>query len=298
MAISLPITQFNSISSFQKEPLQETAAKDSFISRVAQRTLQSLIDALRIDRRLSAFYTTPSKSNATELGWDALRIIVIGSSIYAFGALFTLGHILTALTVSHAIQEYAKDCPFHSFSDYFPSNTALAHIALGVASFLITGPATALLLTGIMQIMESQGISFTAQQDVDKLIQQPGIPGLLWSLYAAIGAPILEEWLFRGLLQDGFSTVPSMQNSTGPNKKPDNQMSWEKMSAILKASTIFGLCHATPQQGWFNIPIVAATTFMGICKGILKETTGDLWAPTALHATNNTLAVLSRRLST
>ena len=292
--ISLPVAGLNQITPYSKESVQKTASNDSFISRVALRILQNIELIVRIDRPLCAFCNTPSLSNAAKLGWNTLQITLIGSSIYAFGTLFTIGNILIGLTIVHIAKEYAKDHPFHSFSEYFPSNTALAHIALGMASFLITGPAISLLITGIKRSMEAGGISFTARQDVDDLLEQPGISGILWCLYGAIGAPILEEWLFRGILQDALS--PPQQKSADPKKEPD-KMSWEKMRAILKTSTIFGLMHASSGQGWFNIPVVAATTLMGICAGLLREATGDLWAPTALHATNNTLSILLSRLS-
>ena len=83
----------------------------------------------------------------------------------------------------------------------------------------------------------------------------------------AIGAPIVEEIMFRGFLQTGLRRV------TG-----------SPWTAILITSALFALVHVTA------VPVYALPTLavMGITLGVLMERRG-VWACIALHAAWNTV---------
>ncbi len=90
-----------------------------------------------------------------------------------------------------------------------------------------------------------------------------------WGLATTILiAPVCEEILFRGILQD--STVRKYG-------------AWK---GILLASFLFGVVHLIPQQ-------IVAATCVGCVIGYIYYRTGSLFAAVVLHAINNTLAVFT-----
>lgn len=79
-------------------------------------------------------------------------------------------------------------------------------------------------------------------------------------------APLLEEILFRGIIQKGM-----INNGVKP---------W---AAILVSSLIFGLFHLNPWQ-------LVGATFMGVVLGMVYHKTQSLLMPILLHAFNNFIA--------
>ena len=90
-----------------------------------------------------------------------------------------------------------------------------------------------------------------------------------WSMFTAVAmAPICEEILFRGIVQDGLVRKHG---------------SWR---GILIASAVFGLIHLVPQQ-------VVAAFCIGIVIGFVYYRTRSLLSVIVLHAINNALSVVS-----
>ncbi|MCD8185357.1 MAG: CPBP family intramembrane metalloprotease, partial [Rikenellaceae bacterium] len=85
------------------------------------------------------------------------------------------------------------------------------------------------------------------------------------ALTAVLMAPVCEEILFRGIIQDSLTV------KRGP------------ISGILIASAIFGAIHGIPQQ-------VVAGFFLGLIIGYLYWRTRSLWSAIILHGINNALA--------
>lgn len=95
-----------------------------------------------------------------------------------------------------------------------------------------------------------------------------------WAMVTAVvAAPILEEWLFRGLIQD------SLVRKNGP---------WK---GILLASLIFGIIHLIPQQ-------VITGILLGTIIGFVYYKTRSLLSAIVLHGINNSLAVFLSLLET
>ncbi len=101
-------------------------------------------------------------------------------------------------------------------------------------------------------------------------------PMLLLSMLVSIlvVAPILEEFLFRGLLQT------YLKNYLG------------KKGAIFVAALLFGLFHFNSAQGVGNISIILSLFSFGCFLGFIYERQGSLLASISLHATFNAINVL------
>ena len=87
------------------------------------------------------------------------------------------------------------------------------------------------------------------------------------TLTVAVMAPLLEEWMCRGIIMRG------LMYHTGP------------IIAILWSAFIFGFMHFNPWQG---VPAF----FLGILFGWIYWRTRSLWAPIFMHFVNNGTSVL------
>jgi membrane protease YdiL (CAAX protease family) len=96
--------------------------------------------------------------------------------------------------------------------------------------------------------------------------------GLLWLLLLGfcVGAPIAEEFMFRGFLFRGWSA--SFLGPTG---------------AIVLSAVVFALIHQ--QYDWFYIACIAA---LGLLFGYLRYRTDSTWLTVMTHGTYNLVAVL------
>lgn len=102
-------------------------------------------------------------------------------------------------------------------------------------------------------------------------------PVLFWSTAFVLCTfvPIIEELLFRGFLQTW------LKRWLGPTK------------AILCASLFFALMHFSTSQSLANINLLCALFVLSCFLGFLYERQRSLWAPIGLHATFNTISILS-----
>lgn len=96
--------------------------------------------------------------------------------------------------------------------------------------------------------------------------------GLMWLLLLGfcIGAPVAEEFLFRGFLFRGWSA--SFLGSTG---------------AIVLSAVVFALIHQ--QYDWFYIACIAV---VGLLFGYLRHRSCSTWLTVITHGSYNLLAVL------
>lgn len=92
-----------------------------------------------------------------------------------------------------------------------------------------------------------------------------------------IGAPILEELFFRGLLQRALARLRS--------------------AAVIVQALVFGLVHTTPGEGLGNIGIVLGLATFGSVLGLAVRRWGRLGPAIIGHAMFNTLAVVPILLS-
>lgn len=87
-----------------------------------------------------------------------------------------------------------------------------------------------------------------------------------------IAAPIIEEFLFRGCLQNFFKRFVVPKN------------------AILLSALCFSLFHFAPSQGIGNISLVASLFLFAIFLGFIYERQASLFASIGLHMTFNAVS--------
>ena len=92
-----------------------------------------------------------------------------------------------------------------------------------------------------------------------------------WALvaYGALGAPLVEEWLFRGFL------LPPLQRRVGD------------VAAVVISGVLFGLAHLSDPYAVF--PLVV----LGMGLGWLRIRSGSIWPGALVHAANNAIALVA-----
>ncbi|MBA3238212.1 MAG: CPBP family intramembrane metalloprotease [Parachlamydiaceae bacterium] len=93
-------------------------------------------------------------------------------------------------------------------------------------------------------------------------------------LSIAIVTPIIEEFLFRGILQRWFISKIGQVNG------------------MILASFCFTALHFTADQGTFNLELLPPLFVLSLYLGYLYERQRSLWAPIGLHSTFNLVSCL------
>jgi len=104
--------------------------------------------------------------------------------------------------------------------------------------------------------------------------------------YVVIGAPLIEEAIFRDKLQSSMKDWVS-----------DPETTYNTVMRVFGNGFFFGAAHLSPFQGWANVPIFFATFLMGCVYSALREATGDITASTTAHMLHNGTAMLQFLLS-
>lgn len=147
-------------------------------------------------------------------------------------------------------------------------------------------------------------INFSVNQTVMVWVSScMGTP--LTALYAlfriAFVAPLIEETIFRGFLQEKIRDVQEYVWGKASVDGSDNTKDWarHRITRVALQAMAFGLCHYGPEQGASNFLIVPLAALCGYMLGFFKEgynkkpASTDLWTGTAFHAHANA-AVFSR----
>jgi membrane protease YdiL (CAAX protease family) len=118
---------------------------------------------------------------------------------------------------------------------------------------------------------------------ISKLIQSLANPTYAaWLIFRiCIVAPVIEEVIFRGFLQEKIRNIQVLLGST----RIDSRI--QKAVRVAFQAIVFGLAHIHPAQGALNGFIFLFTGVLGAACGYLKEKTSTLWVPMAFHAHNN-----------
>ncbi len=98
----------------------------------------------------------------------------------------------------------------------------------------------------------------------------PGtVPGVaLYCLMISVLPAILEEWLFRGIMQRNLATVIG------------------RVPAIVISALVFGLMHSHPSQSVFAF-------VFGLVAGYAFDKTGSIWFGALLHMVNNAVSFVA-----
>jgi membrane protease YdiL (CAAX protease family) len=113
--------------------------------------------------------------------------------------------------------------------------------------------------------VDSFGDSLTGDRD--------GWLALVAILAIVVAAPFIEELVFRGVLQRSLVPMLGVRN------------------AIIVQASLFGLYHASPMFGWYNIGVVIPRIAFGIVLGIAAHRWRRLGPGIAAHVINNLIFI-------
>jgi membrane protease YdiL (CAAX protease family) len=188
----------------------------------------------------------------------------LGGDLWLCRGLGNLLGQLAGLILAVLILWKLKICALRSTVKGIPYAIILGRGYLIVFSSLILLQIFLLVLEFYFQLQPSDQNAMKMFKDC--LATEPN--SFIWfALAAAIGAPLVEEVIFRGLLYSGL------------------RQKFEWLPSALISSAIFAAIHFDPWQflGLFGL---------GFAFAWVREKTGSLSAPIILHAANNSFAVL------
>lgn len=148
-------------------------------------------------------------------------------------------------------------------------------LALAVVVLPMTQAASA--VTIVIASALGHGPSDAIAHDTLDAILAPEAGVWKWVLIAGavVVTPIVEEVLFRGLLQSALAALM-------PGR-------WGKWGAVLIASALFTLAHTTGGIEWHSLPAIGV---LGLSMAIAYERTGLIAVPIAMHVAFNGANVL------
>jgi len=160
---------------------------------------------------------------------------------------------------------------------HHPTRSRFYDFGLGVLAWFLSFPLVSIIAEGIDQLMKYffhyEYVAQNAVKFVKLAIDSP-TSLILVLLSILVLAPLVEEFLFRGILQT------YLKKWTGRG--------W----AIAIAAFSFALFHFSTAQGLANISLIVPLFILGGFLGFLYERQGSLWAPIGLHATFNLITAL------
>ena len=126
---------------------------------------------------------------------------------------------------------------------------------------------------GIGLLFPAPDAQQVVQETIDKLPTDASLSVLETAIVAVGLVPVVEEWFFRGVVQQGL--VASMGAVGG----------------VFVTALFFALCHGAglSPQAWGAL--VAQTLVLGVTFGYARHRTGSLFAPILLHIGVNGMAV-------
>jgi len=158
-----------------------------------------------------------------------------------------------------------------------PSNPVLLDFAIGIFAWLLSFPIVSVISEIVDKILQSIfGLEYYEQTAVKfvKAAMSSPISLTFAILSVLVLAPLMEELLFRGLLQ----TYCKKRLGAKP--------------AILISSLCFALFHFSSSQGLGNISLILSLFILGGFLGLIYERQGSLWASVGLHMTFNAVSAL------
>lgn len=99
----------------------------------------------------------------------------------------------------------------------------------------------------------------------------------------SVVAPVVEEFIFRGFLQERICDIQTLAFGAKAAASKIHTL----IRVVLQAIA-FGLAHYHPLQGTFNIFIVCSTALVGYYCGKMKEETGAITQSISFHSLVNT----------
>jgi membrane protease YdiL (CAAX protease family) len=147
------------------------------------------------------------------------------------------------------------------------SRTSTAHLSLAAIAGLLLG-AGVLVVTALAPVPDE-----TPGGLLGRAAHTPGMPRFAWAIAVLFFGPLLEEFLFRGALLEGF------RRSWGP---------WVAGSLVTATFIILHLAGY-----WFYWPAMVGVTVLALCLLFARIRSGSLGPPVALHSGYNFVMVMA-----
>jgi membrane protease YdiL (CAAX protease family) len=192
---------------------------------------------------------------AEEANPDLAWIIEVNAAFLTYILVFVLSLAL-ALLVGKGPRDFGFSLPYHSLP-WLLAVTGLALLFIPIRMTLVIFLALLFDPGGLFRTNEEGGGIFST--DETALV---AIAGLQLLIMIAIFAPVVEEFIFRGILQ------PWLRHQFG------------RAVSIVGSGVLFGLAH---QETY----LVISNIVMGLVIAAVYERTGSLWLAMWLHFVNN-----------
>lgn len=205
--------------------------------------------------------------------------VLTGVTLFVNGVLLLLALGLFAFFLPASVKK-----SIFGFHFFFPVDWK--KIWFGCFAYLIALPITTLITYFITTMLETVYPHYQEKEQLAilhlKMIAH-SFPLLMITivLFVIIG-PIIEEFLFRGILQNWLKNHCS------------------RLWAVTMSAIIFALFHFSYLQGMTNLPLLFTLTALGFLLGFVYEKQGSILTPIALHMTVNacsTMAVVYQLLN-
>lgn len=184
--------------------------------------------------------------------------------------------LMTLVVSAILLMGFSRIHPLAIRERIWGQKSAFKQILKGILYCLICYPIVMALVQGIHLALDWAGQKpYQEQVALSQLKAIRSFPWLFWTFTLSIVTlvPLVEEFLFRGLLQNycvGF---------LGP-----------KLSIIL-SSIFFALFHYSSVQGSTNVELMIGLFFYSYLIGTFYLREQSLWTPIAMHATFNAFTI-------
>ena len=168
------------------------------------------------------------------------------------------------------------------YLDKSSSKTILKDIKYGIITLLVAAPF-AFFVKAFVSVIVYLFSGFEGAEQVVAALLKRSQNNLLWFSFVVIIttilAPLAEEFIFRGIIQNWLSQHVN------------------KLFSISIASAVFALSHCNSKQGLGNISLFISLFFLSCFLGFIYERQRSLWAPIALHVSFNSFNAIMFLLS-
>lgn len=220
---------------------------------------------------------------AEELTKDSLQgwqIAFLDNCIFSAGAV-----VITAAIVLLARAHFARRLRGFGLN----IKTVVADFFAGFTNLLTVWPliiAAVILTTFFGEQIWGQDYQMQQHQELELITEYSQLPlRIIIVIVAVIVAPLLEELLFRGLIQTTLVSHISYVTRSAPNDEPrtirNKRGVW---LAIAVSSGLFAMMHANPGH-W------PALFVLSVCLGYAYEKSGSLFRPIFIHSFFNAISI-------
>lgn len=199
-----------------------------------------------------------------------------GYSSFSVSESDNFGQLLAILIALFLLMGFSRIHPEPIRERIWGANGYLKAFLKGILYCLIAYPIVMTVVQGIHLAVDWFGVKPVYEQvALAQLKAIQSYPWLFWSFVVAIVfvVPLVEEFLFRGLLQNFLG------NFAGPQ------------ISILVTSLFFAAFHYSPLQGSTNIELMIGLFMYSYFIGLFYIRERSLWTPIAMHATFNALTI-------